>query len=422
MKFTKTVLENGLRVITVPMPENGTVTAMVLVEAGSRYESKDINGISHFLEHMCFKGTVKRPNALAITTEFESMGVQYNAFTSGTYTGYYAKASKDKGNAILEMVSDLYLNATLPEEEMEKEKGVVIEEINMNQDKPQHIVGDAFDELLYGDHPAGRTILGSKETVKNLTKEALVKYRKAHYVPAKTIVAIAGNINEQETIRHVSELFGNLPKASEIEMEKVIEDQKEPAVKIYDKQTDQTHFILGFRAFDRYDKRKRALGMLATILGQGMSSRLFHRIREELGLCYYIGSSTSLDHDCGIFLMRAGVAHDKIEDTIREIMAIVRDIVENGITDQELQKAKDFKVGNMYLGIETSDSLADWYGFQELDRDAILTPEETEAEVRAVTKEQVQAVAKDVFKTSQLNLAAIGPHKGKEDAWKKLLC
>lgn len=422
MKFTKTVLENGLRIITVPMPENGTVTAMVVVEAGSRYETADKAGISHFLEHMCFKGTLKRPNALAITTEFESMGVQYNAFTSGTYTGYYAKASKDKGAQILEMVSDLYLNATLPEEEIEKEKGVVIEEINMNGDRPERIVYQTFDELLYGNHPAGRPVIGTKETVKNFTRADLVTYRTAHYIPAKTVVIVSGNFNEQEVIQQVTELFGARVSAPVITMQDVVEDQKTPAVRVYDKATDQTHFILGFRTFNRFDTRRKALGVLSTILGHGMSSRLFNRIREELGLCYYIGTSTHLEHDTGVFTIRAGVAHNKIEATIREIITILKEVAKQGVTDAELQKAKDFKIGNMYLGLETSDALADWYGFQEVDGEEVLTPELFEAKVRSVTREEVQQVAQDVFDLTQANLAAIGPHQGKEDAWKDLLC
>lgn len=422
MKFTKTTLENGVRIITVPMPENGTVTAMVLVEAGSRYETKEKNGISHFLEHMCFKGTVKRPNALAITTEFESLGVQYNAFTSGTYTGYYAKASKDKGDKILEMVSDLFLNATLPQEEIEKEKGVVIEEINMVNDRPERLVWNAFDHMLYPDHPAGRPVIGNKETVQSFTREDLFEYRKAHYVPEKTLVIVTGNIDEQKVIEYVSRLFGSLAEAPVITMERVKEDQKEARVSIIGKQTDQTHFILGFRAFDYFDERKWALSMLSAILGHGMSSRLFHRIREELGLCYYINASISLDFDSGVLYIRAGVNHGKVEEAIKEILSIIKNVVEGGVTDRELQKAKDYRIGNMYLGLETSDSLADWYGYQEIEDREMLSPEAYEAKVRAVTRDQVNAVAKDIFKMSQSNLAAIGPHKGKESAWKNLLC
>jgi predicted Zn-dependent peptidase len=422
MKFTKTTLKNGLRVFTVPMPENGTVTAMVLVEAGSRYETKEKNGISHFLEHMCFKGTVKRPSALAITTEFESLGVQYNAFTSGIYTGYYAKASKDKGHKILEMVSDLYLNATLPEEEIEREKGVVIEEINMINDQPERLVWQTFDDMFFPNHPAGRPIIGNKDTVKSFSKNDLQEYRKKHYIPGKTIVVVAGNIDEKKVLDDVSDMFGTIPEAPRLEMEKVTEIQKGARVGVYEKQTDQTHFILGFRTFNRFDPRKRALGMLATILGQGMSSRLFHRIREELGLCYYISASTHLEGDHGVLYIRAGVAHDKIEQALKETLTIITSVGEHGVTEAELQKAKDFKIGNMYLALETSDSLADWYAFQEIDREEIKNPEEIEVEMRAVTKEEVQSVAKEIFDMAQANLAAIGPHKGKEDAWKDLLC
>jgi predicted Zn-dependent peptidase len=243
-----------------------------------------------------------------------------------------------------------------------------------------------------------------------------------HYVPGKTIVIVSGNINEQEVSRQISQLFDSVPQAPVILMENIIEDQKQPAVKIFDKATDQTHFIVGFRTFNRFDPRRKVLGVLSTILGHGMSSRLFHRIREELGLCYYIGTSTHLEYDSGVFTIRAGVAHDKVEQAIKETVIILKEIAVHGVTDTELQKAKDFKIGNMYLGLETSDSLADWYGFQEVDQEEILTPEELEAKVRSVTKEEVQEVARDIFNFTQINLAAIGPHKGKEDAWKGLLC
>jgi predicted Zn-dependent peptidase len=258
--------------------------------------------------------------------------------------------------------------------------------------------------------------------VKGFTRQELFDYRKAQYVPDKTLVVVAGNIDEAEVVRDVTAMFGTIEKASVLDMEKVTENQTAPEVKIYDKQTDQTHFVLGFRTFNKHDKRRRTLGVLSTILGHGMSSRLFHRIREELGLCYSIGTSVSLEPDCGVFMIRAGVAHDKIEQTVKESLIIMKDICDNGVTEQELQKAKDFKIGNMYLSLETSDSLADWYGFQELDKDDILSPEDLESEIRAVTKEDVQSVAKVVYNLAQANLAVIGPHKGKEGAWKDLLC
>lgn len=414
MKFSKTTLPNGLRLILVPMQDNKTVTAMVLVEAGSRFESKENNGISHFLEHMCFKGTKKRPSALAISTEFESMGAHHNAFTSGTYTGYYGKVSSDKAEKILEMVSDLYLNATLPEKEIEKEKGVVIEEINMNLDKPQRIVWDVLDELAYGNHPLGRTVLGTKETVKSLTEADLESYRKEHYVPAKTVVTIAGKFDENKMRKAVKDLFGKIRSSKVKLMKKVKENQTAPQNKIYFKGTDQSHLVIGFRSFDRFQEKKvYAASILRIILGGGMSSRLFQRLREDLGLCYYIGAGQRLEQDCGMFTISAGVSNSKIEEAIKEIINEVRKILKNGPTNAEIKKAKDYKLGSLYLGLETSDQLADWYAFQEIEHDQLQNPLEYEENIKKVTKEQIMKVAEEIFKSENANLAIVGPHKDK---------
>ena len=414
MQFSKRVLPNGLRIITVPMKDNGTVTAMVLVEAGSRYEDKKNAGISHFLEHMCFKGTTKRPNSLAISTEFESMGAQYNAFTSGNYTGYYGKAGAVKTESIIELVSDLYLNATLPEDEIEKEKGVVIEEINMYKDRPQSIVHEVFEELVYGEHPLGRPVIGFKDTVKNFTKDDLIQYRKKHYVPAKTLMVISGGFDERSVISQIENLFGSLPEQEIINKEKIEESQDKPKVKIFDKKTDQSHFIIGFRSFSYFDDRIDAVGLLRTILGSGMSSRLFNRLREELGLCYYVHAGHSAQSDCGLFTISAGVANLKLEEAVKEVMNVISKLLKEGITDAELEKAKEFKIGNLYLSLETSDQFADWYGFQEISHEIIRNPKEEEESIRKVTREEVEAVARDIFDIKSANLGLIGPHKDKE--------
>jgi predicted Zn-dependent peptidase len=414
MQFTKKVLPNGLRIITVPMQENKTVTAMVLVEAGSRYESKENNGISHFLEHMCFKGTKKRSNALAISTEFERMGGHYNAFTAGSYTGYFAKAAAAHSDRIIEMVSDLYLNAALPQEEIEKEKGVVIEEMNMNKDRPQRIVWDVLDELVYDGNPLGQTVIGTKETVKSITHDGLLAYRKTHYVPAKTVVVISGGFNETAVVASLESLFGHIESGEAIPFEKVVENQQAPQVKLFNKSTDQSHFVLAFRSFSRFDERMQAASILKTILGSGMSSRLFQRLREELGLCYYVGAGQKLEQDCGLFTIGAGVAHDKALPALSEIMKLISKFLAEGPTEEELQKAKDFKIGSLYLGLETSDQLGDWYGFQEIEHEDIITPEEHEKQIIAVTKEEVWNVAKDIFKIDHANFAMVGPHEGKD--------
>src|ERR1035437_474694 len=212
MKFSKKVLHNGLRVITVPMKDNPTVTVLVLVEAGSKYETKKINGISHFLEHMCFKGTTKRPKAIDISKELDALGSQYNAFTAQEYTGYYAKSDAKHFRQIFDIVSDIYLNSTFPEAEMQKEKGVIIEEINMYEDMPQRHVQDLVMKLLYGDQPAGWNIAGEKKNILNMKRDTFVSYKSMHYLPEATVLVVAGKVTEKDVLKEVEKVFGSIPR------------------------------------------------------------------------------------------------------------------------------------------------------------------------------------------------------------------
>ncbi|MEK7088848.1 MAG: pitrilysin family protein, partial [Patescibacteria group bacterium] len=223
MKFTKKVLNNGLRVITVPMKDNPTVTVLVLVEAGSKYETKRINGLSHFLEHMCFKGTVKRPKAIDISKELDSLGSQYNAFTAQEYTGYYAKSDAKHFKQIFDVVSDIYLNSTFPNTEMQKEKGVIIEEINMYEDMPNRHVQDLIMKLLYGDQPAGWNIAGEKKNILNMKRDDFIKYKKAHYLPKATTIVVAGKVDEKQVMKEVNKVFGKIPHGIKAQKLKVKE-------------------------------------------------------------------------------------------------------------------------------------------------------------------------------------------------------
>jgi len=412
MSFTKTILKSGLRIITVPMKDNSTVTVMCLVETGSNYETKDKNGISHFLEHMCFKGTEKRLSSSVINIELDSLGSQSNAFTGNEYTGYWAKAHYSKTEKILDIVSDIYLNSEFPESEIEKEKGVIVEEINMYEDLPRAKVGDIFEELLYGDQPAGRPVIGPKENIKATTREDFVKYHKDHYVAKATTVVVAGKINEKKVIKEIERLFANVSKGPKGKIEKVIEKQKAPQVKIFFKETDQTHLIIGFRAFDRYDKRNKALSLLSTILGGGMSSRLFQKMREELGICYYVCSGKNMYTTHGNFTIAAGVSNTRLNEAIKGILEEVKRIAKEPISETELRKAKDYMIGTMFLGLESSDSLANFYGFQELLHDKkIQTPDDLVKKVEKITAKELQKVAQDILKNEGLNLAIVGPFK-----------
>jgi len=282
MKYIKKVLKNGLRVVIVPMKDNPTVTVLVLVEAGSKYETKEVNGISHFLEHMYFKGTVKRPKAIDISKELDSIGSQYNAFTGQEYTGYYAKSGERHFKTIFDVVSDIYLNSTFPEAEMQKEKGVIIEEINMYEDLPNRHVQDLMMELLYGDQPAGWNIAGSKKNILKMKRDDFVKYKKEHYLPKSTVVIVSGNVTEKTVMGEVEKVFGKIPSGKKYPKIKVSEIQTKPKALVSFKATDQTHFVLGMRTYDLFSKKNTILSVLAGVLGGGMSSRLFQKLREEM--------------------------------------------------------------------------------------------------------------------------------------------
>lgn len=411
MTYTKTKLKNGLRVITVPMKDNPTVTVLVLVETGSKYETKSKNGISHFLEHMCFKGTEKRPTAHSISAELDGLGSQYNAFTGTEYTGYYAKSDAKHFKQVFDIVSDIYLNSTFPEAEMEKEKGVIVEEINMYEDMPHRHVQDLFTTLLYGDQSAGWNIAGTRENVRAMTREDFVSYKKAHYVPKATTVIVAGKVKEKDVEKEIERVFGSLKSAPKADKLPVKEKQTKAAALVQYKKTDQTHLVLGVRAFDAYDKRLPAMSVLSTILGGGMSSRLFIRLREELGVCYYVraGQDTSTDH--GFFEISAGVTNDRTEEVIREILRECARMKNEPVSPEELAKAKEYMVGNMKLELEASDAWANFFGGQEVMRKKIQTPEDIEKKIRAVTAKQVQDLAKEIFVNSHLNLALIGPYE-----------
>lgn len=409
--FKKTILKNGLRVITIPQPDNMAATVLVMVEAGSKYEQKEINGLSHFLEHMCFKGTKNRPTAMDIAGELDGLGAEYNAFTSHEWTGYFAKVEKNHSTKAIDLVSDLYLNPVFDAAEIEKEKGVIIEELNMYEDMPQRKIGDIFMHLLYGDQPAGWDVGGEKDIIRKLTKEEFLKYRGLHYLPEATIVVVAGAFDEIATLAQIEKLFGAMPSGQKGGKLPVVESQSKPEIFLKFKESDQTHLMLGFRAFSMFDKRRFVLEVLSDILGGGMSSRLFQKVREELGAAYYVRSGVDLYTDHGYIAAGAGVEHSKLKLVIKTIVEEFVRLAKEPVSEKELARAKSHLSGNLLLGLETSDALATYYGSQEILKKSVITPDEILKEIEAVSTEQIQALAQELFKKDTLNLAMIGPHR-----------
>ncbi len=412
--YKKITLENGLRVILVPQPQSLTTTMLVLVEAGSKYETKEINGLSHFLEHMCFKGTEKRPRPIDIAVELDRIGGASNAFTSHEYTGYYAKAQRKHFPIVLDLVSDVYLHSTFDAQEIDKERGVIIEENNYRDEILPNKAAELFMELLYGDQPAGWGIGGKKEVIQRLSRDQFLAYRAAHYVPHATIVVVAGSFDESTILEEIKNIFSAIPSSEKGSKTPTREYQEQPAVMVKHKATDQTHLVMGVRAFDTFDTRRYALQVLVNVLGGGMSSRLFQRIREEMGAGYYVSANDDLYTDHGYLAVSAGVEHVKIESVITAVLEEFSRLVTTPVPSDELQKAKDHLMGGLVLHLETSEDLANYYGGQEVVERELLTPEEVSAKIQAVTVEEIMAVAQDIFKNEKLNLVVVGPFEDKE--------
>jgi predicted Zn-dependent peptidase len=420
MKYKKKILPNGLRVITIHMADTPTVTVLVMVEAGSEYESKDKNGISHFLEHMVFKGTDKRPTALTISKELDAIGSYYNAFTAEEYTGYYAKSASKHAHTIFDVISDIYLNPAFPEKEIEKEKGVIVEEINMYRDLPHRHVWELFTELLYGDQPAGWNIAGTKENVLNMKREDFVTYRSKHYVPEATTVIVAGNFDEKAIYKDILNSFGKIPRSKKDKKTKTREFQNAPKMVVEERPIDQSHLVMGVRGFHLKHPQAPALRLLNAVLGAGMSSRLFQKLREEMGVGYYVRSSYDAYIDHGYFSVAVGADIKRVEEVITAIIAELNKLKTELVPADELQKTKDHLIGTLALGLESSDSLAEFYGYQEILRRELRTPSDIVKEIKAVSAEEIRAVAKKIFIDKNLNLAIVGPVKD-QDKIKKVL-
>ena len=410
MNFKKKTLPNGLRIITVPMKEAQTATVMVFVETGSDYETKELNGISHFLEHMLFKGTQKRTSA-DLNNELDGAGAQSNAFTSNEYTGYYAKAHYRKLPVLIDVVSDIYLNSTLPDIDIEKERGVIIEEINMYQDLPQKKVWSVLAELVYGAQPAGRTVIGPISNIKKIQREDFVEYQKSHYVAESTIVVVAGRFDEKKIIGSIERNFAHISTEEKETREKTTDNQKIPGIRFEHKKTDQSHLLFGFRTCPVDHKDQPIVAMIATILAGGMSSRLFREMRDERGLCYYVYAHPDTYTDRGLLTIGSGVGHTKLDEALTVILSECARLMKESVEDKELQKAKDYIIGNSAMDLESTDEIGIFLASQEILLDEIRKPQERFKEIRDVTAADIMRVARKIFKPENANLAIIGPNK-----------
>lgn len=413
MKFNETTLKNSLKVITVPMPDNPAVTVLVMVATGSKYEKKETNGLSHFLEHMVFKGTSKRPKAIDIAKELESIGAQFNAFTGQEYTGYYAKVNPEHLDLALDVVSDIYLHPLLNETEIKKERGVIVEELRMYKDLPHRYVHNLFMELVYGDQPAGWDIIGTEENINNFKQADFKKYIAEHYVASATTVIVSGSFDEKKTLEKIENYFSKISTSNKPDKVAVKENQTKPEILVHFKESDQAHLVFGVRSFSARSEYETALNVLSTMLGRGMSSRLWQKLREEMGVGYYVhaGSDTYTDH--GLLTISAGVDIKRIEEVLKTLISECKKIIDEPISDEELKKVKDFICGSFMLGLETSDSRAEYVASNHIIKGRVESPQQEIDKVQKVTIEEIKDIAKKIFVDEGLNLAIIGPYKDK---------
>ena len=422
MKFKKKVLKNGLHVITVPMPSFESATALVMVGAGSRYENRKNNGISHFLEHMCFKGTKSRPTFMEVAGLIDGIGGEFNAFTNKEYTGYYIKAAKNNIEICLELLSDMIQNSLLEPSEIEKEKGVIIEEINLYEDTPMRKISDIYERLLYGNTPLGWDIAGEKDIIKSIKRADFIKYLQEYYSPTNMTVVLAGGIDPKKSVEMVEKYFSNMKSFKTGNFLKIKESQKKPQIMIKTKKTEQAHLALGFRTVSLDSPEKFPLWVLSAVLGGGMSSRLFSEVRERRGLAYYVRSNSDQYTDAGSLVVTAGVDPKRAQEAVEVIVSELSDLRDGKkkIKKDELKKAKESIKGHTVLELEDSRSASIFYATQDILEKKILNPNELLKKIDKVTEGEIMTVAKKYLRDNGLNLALIGDFNNKEQ-FEKLL-
>ncbi|MBU1036448.1 insulinase family protein [Patescibacteria group bacterium] len=404
-------LSNKTKVLLAPLKETEAVTVLVLVKVGSRYESANLGGISHFIEHLLFKGTKKRPTSLDISKELDGVGADYNAFTGKDHTGYYIKVNHDKLELAMDIVSDMLFNSVFSKEEIDKERGVIIEEINMYDDNPMILIGSLLEECIFYKHPLGRDVSGSKENIQKISRSQIVKYFNNNYIGNNIIVGVAGKFNKQKAKNLINKYFNRqIFKSSTSSFKTFASQQKKPRIVLKTKETEQVHIALGYPAYKIDDPRIYSLSLLATILGGNMSSRLFLEIREKLGLAYFIKMGISSYQDCGVLAVYAGLDKAKIKLALKTIIKELKKTVNSKVTKEELSRAKEYIKGKLILRLEDSTQLIEWLAGQKLLKGKIDDLDEQIKKLEKVSLDQVQRTAKEVIKSNKVNLGIIGPY------------
>ncbi|MFN8185565.1 MAG: pitrilysin family protein [Gaiellales bacterium] len=417
--FEQTTLSNGLRVLTAPMAQAKSVACFVMLAAGSRYETREAGGIAHFAEHMFFKGTERRPTARHISGEIDAIGGEFNAFTGKEYTGYYVKCAAEHRDVALDVLVDMLRHSKFEPDEIEREKGVIIEELNMYVDTPRDYVDGVYDQLLFDDQPLGRDIIGTKETIRAATRDTFLAYLDRWYRAPRMVAGVAGALGD-DLVPRLESLLGDVQDGSSAGPEQARLEQSAARVKVHTKQSDQAHLRFGVPSYPIDHPDRYALGLLSTVLGGGMSSRLFTEVRERRGLAYYVFSHNMGYTDTGTLYAQAGVDIARIDDAISTIVQEFTRIAAEPVGAEELQKAKNFVKGRLVLSLEDPKGLI-LFGLRgEVLEGRVREVEEVLAGFDAVTAGDVQRVGQDLIREDRLNLALIGPFDGPEP-FEKLL-
>jgi len=404
--FERRELRNGLRVLTAPMPQAQSVSCFVMLAAGSRYESAETNGIAHFAEHMFFKGTERRPSARDIAGEIDAIGGEFNAFTGKEYTGYYVRCAAETRDVALDVLVDMLRHSKFDQEEIEREKGVIVEEMNMYYDTPRDFVGGVYESLLYGDQPLGWDIIGRKETVRAATRETFTDYLDSWYVPERMVVGVGGRIGDGLDEK-LEELLGDLQRR-ETGTALPVAAANRGRVKVHTKDSDQAHLVLGVRSRPIDDPDRYVLQLLATVLGGGMSSRLFTEVRERRGLAYYVFGTNHAYTDTGSLYSQAGVDINRIDDAVSTIVEQFRLLASEPVPPDELEKARNFAKGRFVLQLESPHGTIMFGLRREVLEGRAEEPQAVLDALDTVTAEDVQRVAQEILDDGPY-LAVIGP-------------
>lgn len=434
LQHTLTTLKSGLQVIRVPMDSAPSVTVLALCNTGSRYEAQKEFGIAHFFEHMVFKGTQKYVDAQALAAAVDGVGADFNAFTSQEYTGYYVKAAAQHLEFALDVVSDMLMVPQLRQEDIDREKGVIVEELNMYVDNPSSHIADLFDRMTFGGSGLGHNIVGTKETIRSMTSQQFKRFLDEWYGPANMVLVVAGQadvVDRPELLAQIETAFSKGQPENRIQKKVDVQQalsKSEPhpitdsKLHLEHRATEQAHVVMGWPAIARSDPDRYALNVLSVILGGNMSSRLFSEVREKRGLCYYVHSFTDTNHNSGVFGAVAGVDPKRVDEAIEVTMAEFTGLIAGdrpALTAAELARAKSYIAGKTALGLEDSESVARYLGSKQLLENVITTPQEVLQHIEAVTLDDLQTLVGKLIQPGQLRLAVIGPFED-ADSFEKL--